>query len=86
MSQQVEIELPDDLSVPLQRDAKELDSEVRLTAAVKWYKQGRLSQGKAAEVAALNRSEFINELSRFGVSHFQETAEDILESARNRSR
>lgn len=42
--------------------------EMRIAAAVKWYELGRLSQGKAAEVAGLSRSAFIEALSRFKVS------------------
>ena len=83
MSQVVEIELPDELPAALQRDAAELGGELRLTAAVKWYEMGRLSQGKAAEVAGLSRSAFISELARFGVSPFQETAEEILDAVRH---
>lgn len=83
MSQLVEIELPDELPAALQREASELGGELRLTAAVKWYELGRLSQGKAAEVANLSRSAFISELARFGVSPFQETAAEILDAARD---
>ncbi len=57
--------------------------ELRLAAAVMWYELGRLSQGKAAEVANLSRSAFISKLARLGVSPFQETAEEILDAARN---
>lgn len=82
MSQLIEIELPDELSAALQRDASDLGKELRLTAAVKWYEQGRLSQGQAAEVAGLTRSAFISELARFGVTPFQETSDEILEAVR----
>jgi predicted HTH domain antitoxin len=82
MSQMVEIELPDELAAALQRDAAELGGELRLTAAVKWYELGRLSQGKAAEAAGLSRAAFISELARFGVSPFQETAEEVLNAVR----
>jgi predicted HTH domain antitoxin len=83
MSQVVEIELPDELPVALHREAAELGGELRLAAAVKWYEMGLLSQGKAAEVAGLSRTAFIAELARFGVSPFQETAEEILAGTRN---
>jgi len=53
---------------------------MHLAAAVKWYELGLLSQGETAEVAGLSRAEFTNGLSRFGVSPFRETAEEILES------
>jgi predicted HTH domain antitoxin len=78
MSQVVQIDLPDDLPAALHREAAELSDELRLAAAVKWYEMGLLSQGKAAEVAGLSRAAFIAELSRFTVSPFQETADEIL--------
>ena len=77
MSQLVKIELPDELPAALQRDAAQLGAEMRLTAAVKWYEMGVLSQGKAAEVAGLSRAAFISELARFDVSPFQETADEV---------
>ena len=83
MSQVVEITLPDELPATLQRDLGELGAELRLAAAVKWYEMGLLSQGKAAEVADLSRAAFINELARFGVSPFQETASDVIEAVRH---
>ena len=54
-----------------------------MAAAVKWYGMGLLSQGKAAEVADLSRAAFIIELSRFGVSPFQETASEVIEAVRH---
>ena len=50
-----------------------------MAAAVKWYEVGELSQGKAAEIAGLSRAEFIDALSRFKVSPFQYTAEELEE-------
>lgn len=86
MSQILEIEVPDDVLLGLQKEPKQLAAEMRLAAAVKWYEMGALSQGKAAEVAGLSRAAFMNELSRFGVSPFQETAEEILESVKETSK
>ena len=83
MSQVVEITLPDELPATLQRDLGELGEELRLAAAVKWYEMGLLSQGKAAEVADLSRAAFINQLARFGVSPFPETASDVIEAVRH---
>ena len=80
MSQMIEIELSEDVFLAMQKDPKDLAKEMRIAAAVKWYELGRLSQGKAAEVAGLSRAEFIDGLSRFGVSPLQETAEEILKS------
>ncbi|HLF95829.1 MAG TPA: UPF0175 family protein [Methylococcaceae bacterium] len=40
----------------------EFAREMRIAAAVQWYAQGRVSQGRAAEIADLCRAEFIEEL------------------------
>lgn len=83
MSQVVAIELPDELTGVLRNDSADLAAEFRLAAAIKWYEVGRLSQGKAAEVAGLSRADFIDELARFGVSPFQETSQEIFDTLRN---
>ena len=80
MSQLVQIEVPDELALAMQKEPAEVAKEMRLAAAAKWYEMGTLSQEKAAEVAGLSRAAFLNELARFGVSPFQETAAEILEA------
>ena len=50
---------------------------MRLAAAVKWFEMGIITQGLAAEIAGLSRSELIGTLGRFGVSPFQYGAEEI---------
>jgi len=86
MSQILEIEMPDEVLLGMQKEPKQLAAEIRVAAAVKWYEMGVLSQGKAAELAGLSRAAFLNELSRFGVTPFQETAAEILESVTNRDK
>ena len=43
---------------------QEFAREMRIAAAVQWYAQGIVSQGKAAELAGLTRAEFLDELRR----------------------
>jgi predicted HTH domain antitoxin len=43
---------------------EEVIREMRLAAAMEWYAQERISQGKGAEIAGLSRAEFIDELAR----------------------
>ena len=52
---------------------------MRIAAAVKWYEMGTISQGKAAEIAGVDRAEFLNVLSRYRVSPFQYTPEELAE-------
>lgn len=45
-----------------------LTAEARLLLAVKLYELGRVSTGRAAELAGISRVEFLFALSRFGLS------------------
>ncbi len=73
----VSLEVPTTTFAALGESPDEFVKEMRIAAAVKWYELGRLSQGKAAEVAGLSRSAFIDALSRFKVSPIQITAEEL---------
>lgn len=78
---QVTVEFPDDALDTLREDPASFTRELRLAAAVKWYEVGRLSQGRAAEIAGVTRTEFLEALHRFGVSPFQYSAAEILAEA-----
>lgn len=73
----VSLEVPTTTFAALGESPDEFVKEMRIAAAVKWYELGRLSQGKAAEVAGLSRSAFIDALSRFKVSPIQITEEEL---------
>lgn len=63
----------------LRLSPQEFAQEMRVAAAVHWYEQGLVSQGKAAELAALSRVEFLEELHRRKVSACQVTEEELRE-------
>lgn len=75
------IEVPEGALASLHKDQQGFAKEMLLAAAVKWFEMGVVSQGRAAEIAALSRSEFIDALGRFGVSPFQYSAEEIIAEA-----
>ena len=75
----VQFDLPEGVFSSLRSTPDAFVRELRLAAAVKWFEEGRISQGKAAEVAGVSRQAFHDALSRFGVSAFQISPEDLRE-------
>jgi predicted HTH domain antitoxin len=75
----VSMEFPESVFSALRKNPDEFAKEMRITAAVKWDEMGEISQGKAAEIAGLNRTEFINILARYQVSPFQYTTQELVE-------
>lgn len=74
----ITVEVPEDAFAALRKAPHEFAREMRIAAAVQWYAEGIVSQGKASEIAGLSRADFIDELSRRKVSASQETEDDLL--------
>ena len=81
--QTISVEIPTTTFAALGESPDEFVNEMRIAAAVKWYELGRLSQGKAAEVAGLSRSAFIDALSQFKVSPIQITFDELKKELEN---
>lgn len=79
----VQFDLPENVFSALRATPEDFAQELRLAAAVKWFEAGRISQGKAAEVAGVSREEFHEALSRYNVSAFQLTPEELREELRS---
>jgi predicted HTH domain antitoxin len=78
---QLTIDIPDETLGALRKDPQSFARELKLAAAAKWYELKLLSQERAARFAGLSRAEFLDALSRFEVSPFQYTADEILAEA-----
>lgn len=75
----VTLELPDEVYEALRRSPSEVQKDLRLAAAIRWYSQGLISQERAAMVAGLDRTDFLMSLAREGVDAF---AVDVDQLAR----
>lgn len=75
----VSIQLPETVFAALGKEPNEFVQEMRLAAAVKWYELGKISHLKAAEIAGLTGSEFIDALLRYKVSPFEYSVEKLAE-------
>lgn len=74
---QVILDLPNSAFSALRKSPEEFALELRLAAAIHWYSQGLISQGKAAEIAGVSRAAFLDELFRRKVPAIQVTVEDL---------
>lgn len=61
---QITLNLPEELFSSLRRAPEEFAQEMRLAAAIHWYRQGEISQEKAAQIAGHSREAFLTELGR----------------------
>lgn len=73
----ITLQMPDDVFSALRRSPEEFGREMRLAAAVHWYSRGEVSQEKAAEIAGLNRKEFLLALAREKVDVFLVDLDDL---------
>ena len=64
------LDIPAELLSALRQSPSEFLRDMRLAAAMHWYARGTISQEKAAEVAALDRTDFLMALARERIPAF----------------
>jgi predicted HTH domain antitoxin len=76
---QVVFDFPPSIFSALRKAPAEFAAEMRLAAALHWFSQGLISQGKAAEIAGLSRAELLDELFRRKIPAVQVTLDELRE-------
>ena len=66
-TKQIVINIPEKILLAEKTDEVAFARELRMLAAVKLYELGRLSSGRAAELAGISRVEFLLSLARYQV-------------------
>lgn len=75
----VSIDIPVELLSAMRQSPDEFVRELRLAAAMHWYARGTISQEKAAEVAGLDRTDFLLALGREKVPAFAVDVDQLRE-------
>jgi predicted HTH domain antitoxin len=76
----ITIELPGELfPFPAVGSTEEAARQFRLAAAIEWYREGRVSQGRGVEIAGLSRVDFLDALYRAKVPACQVTVDELME-------
>lgn len=73
----ITVELPEDVFSSPRRSPEEFARELRVAAAVHWYEQGEVSHEKAAVIAGMSRTQFMDELARQKLPAFAVDIEGI---------
>jgi predicted HTH domain antitoxin len=72
----VTVELEDDLVALLHQSNQPLQQAVRELMVLELYRRGTISSGKAAELLAMPRWEFVRHASHLGIPYFEMTEDE----------
>ncbi len=79
----ITIHCPDEVLISLKEDTEAFSKELRVAAAMKLFELGRLSSGRAAQLAGMSRIAFLNTAADYHVSIFDASTDELNEDIRN---
>ncbi len=75
--EELKIKYPSGFEYAVHMTKDEIEQHIRLMAALKMFELGKVSSGKAAELAGMSRVEFLETCGRYRVSIFNYPPEEI---------
>ena len=75
----ISFSVSDDILFALKEDAPTFTQDVRFLAALAWYRKGKLSLGKAAELAGYTKLDFIDRMKLEQEPIFDYDAKELAE-------
>ena len=75
--QHLDVTYPEGFEMAVQLTKAEFAQQILLMAALKMFELGKLSSGKAAQLARMSRVEFLETCGRYKVSIFNYSPEEL---------
>jgi len=69
-TEELKIKYPSGFEHAVHMTKEEIEQHIRLMAALKMFELGKISSGKASELAGMSRTEFLEACGRYRVSIF----------------
>jgi len=79
----IQIEVPEEVLISLKETPETISRELSILAAVKLFELGKLSSGRAAQLAQVSRVEFLNLIGRYQVSPLPRSPEELEQDVLN---
>jgi predicted HTH domain antitoxin len=79
----VQLEIPEEVLISLKETPETIAREMQILAAVKLFELGKLSSGRAAQLAGMPRVQFLLLLGKYQVSPFSLTTEELEQDVQN---
>jgi predicted HTH domain antitoxin len=81
-TEELKIKYPSGFELSVHMTKEEMEQHIRLMAALKMFELGKISSGKAAELAGISRVEFFEVCGRYHVSIFNYSPEEAEKEIR----
>jgi predicted HTH domain antitoxin len=78
-TEELKIKYPTGFEQAVHMTKEEMEQHIRLMAALKMFELGKITSGKAAELAGMSRAEFLEACGRYRISVFNYPDEEIGE-------
>lgn len=78
------VDLPQEIILTLRQSGEDIVIEMKKALALKYYQEQKLSLGHCAELAEMNKEDFIKYLSKYNITIFRfESEDELLEDIKN---